>query len=668
MSPTTPFSTLARALARGTRLGDLLPELHRELLAATDGTRSVVLESTGSSGGYVGSSGRGFPALDTPLLRGDAARALTELARAGPRIVSLAAAPPLQEQLGASDALLVPIPLARRPTILIVTSPAGPPADAIEAAARAAVEFGIVLEWSRLEREGSFHRRMRELSLVFGRGVRSSASLAPALEIVAHEANVLLGTNRTTIWLHDRRARQLVLTASSDPGQECGARVDVDDSSLPADGLRSERPRIVADGSTRLLIAPLRGWRRALGTLIVEGAATVDDEHLIELSHELGRHLAAGIENVQLLDEVYRQRRLLEDTFNSLADLVIVTDSAMRVVQVNDACVTRLSRPRQEALDRGLAEIVGDEIAAWAIGSGDRDAADGRAGTALRERTFEGHPLPGIFSIAVAPLINQDGEAVGRVLVATDITSQSRLEADREALRARLAQSEKLAALGQFVAGIAHEMNNPLQGIIGHLELLIAHNVEAHPVRSELRRIFREAERASRIVRNLLVFTGSRRMKRRRLRVDRILARALASRRTALERAGIEVVRRFPEPVPWVTGDPLLLQQAFVNIIINAEHAIAAAGTSGTIETSAESRAGQVILTVRDSGAGIPGDALPRIFDPFFTTKDVGQGTGLGLAITYGIVQEHGGTIQAANAPGGGAVLRITLPSSAEVM
>ena len=175
---------------------------------------------------------------------------------------------------------------------------------------------------------------MRELSLVFGRGVRSSASLAPALEIVAHEANVLLGTNRTTIWLHDRRARQLVLTASSDPGQECGARVDVDDSSLPADGLRSERPRIVADGSTRLLIAPLRGWRRALGTLIVEGAATVDDEHLIELSHELGRHLAAGIENVQLLDEVYRQRRLLEDTFNSLADLVIVDQNPLENLKV----------------------------------------------------------------------------------------------------------------------------------------------------------------------------------------------------------------------------------------------------------------------------------------------------------------------------------------------
>jgi signal transduction histidine kinase len=671
MSPATPFSTLARALARGTRLGDLLPELHREVLAATGGTRSVVLESTGGSGEYVGSSGRGFPALDTPLLRGDAARALTELARAGPRIASLAAAPPLGEQLGAGDALVVPISMARRPTILLVMSPAAPLAEAVEAGARAAVEFGIVLEWARLEREGSFHRRMRELSLVFGRGVRSSASLAPALEIVAHEANVLLGTQRITIWLHDRRARQLVLTGSSDPAQACGARVEVDASSPPADGLRAERPRILATGAARMLIAPLRGWRRALGTLVVEGAATVDDEHLIELSHELGRHLAAGIENVQLLDEVYRQRRLLEDTFNSLADLVVVTDSALRVVQANDACINRLARPRHEILDRGLAEIVGSEIAAWALGPHDSDTtagSEGRPTTALRERTFVDQPLPGIFSITVAPLINRDGEAVGRVLVASDITSQSRLEADREALRARLAQSEKLAALGQFVAGIAHEMNNPLQGVIGHLELLIAHNAEAQPIRAELRRIFREAERASRTVRNLLVFTGSRRMKRRRLRIDRVIARALASRRVALERAGIEVVRRFPDRMPWITGDPLLLQQAFLNIIINAEHAIGTAGAGGTIETSADIEGDQIIVTVRDTGGGIPDDVLPRIFDPFFTTKDVGRGTGLGLAITYGIVQEHGGTIQAANVPGGGALVRIALPSSAEVM
>ena len=664
MSPTTPFSTLARALARGTRPGDLLPELHREVLAATGASRSVVLETVGPSGDYVASSGRGFIALDTPWLRGEAARALTSLASAGPRIVSLASVLPLVKQLAATKALLVPITLAKRETILLVAAPNVPEAEALEAAVRAAVEFGIALEWSRLAREGSFHRRMRELSLVFSRGVRSAASLGPALEIVAHEANALFGTRRTAIWLHDRRARELVLTASSDPAQETGGRTSVDSEAPAANGLRFDRPQITADENEPLLIAPLRGWRRALGTMIVEGAATVDDEHLTELAHELGRQLAAGIENVQLLDEVFRQRRLLEDTFNSLTDLVVVTDSALRVVQVNDACVERLSQPREEMLERDLSGIVGPQIAAWAAGE---DGIPSEPN--LRARTFHDPALPGIFAITVAPLINQDEETVGRVLVARDITAQSRLEADREALGARLVQSEKLAALGQFVAGIAHEMNNPLQGIMGHLELLIDHSEAARPVRRELRRIFREADRASRIVHNLLVFSGSRRMTRRRLRVDRVIARALSSRRSTLERAGIDVVRLVPEEMPPVTGDPFLLQQAFLNIIINAEHAIESGGSSGgALELTTTTEGDQVIVTVRDSGPGLPEDVLPRIFEPFFTTKEVGKGTGLGLAITYGIVQEHGGTIQASNAPGGGALFRIALPMSAEVM
>jgi signal transduction histidine kinase len=117
-----------------------------------------------------------------------------------------------------------------------------------------------------------------------------------------------------------------------------------------------------------------------------------------------------------------------------------------------------------------------------------------------------------------------------------------------------------------------------------------------------------------------------------------------------------------------VTGDPLLLQQAFLNILINAEHAIDAADGARTIETSASvNEKNEVVAVVRDTGTGIPTDVLPRIFDPFFSTKEVGKGTGLGLAITYGIVQEHDGTIQASNAADGGAVFTIALPVSAEV-
>jgi C4-dicarboxylate-specific signal transduction histidine kinase len=201
--------------------------------------------------------------------------------------------------------------------------------------------------------------------------------------------------------------------------------------------------------------------------------------------------------------------------------------------------------------------------------------------------------------------------------------------------------------------------------VLGHLELLIDTSEEAGPVRPALRLIYQEADRAAKIVRNLLVFTGAQRMTRRRLRIDRVVKRALASRGAALKAAGITVVHQPDSDLPPVSADPLLLQQALLNVLINAEHAIAEIDRPGRIEiATGTSRGGAfVVLSVKDSGPGIAPDALSRIFDPFFTTKDVGKGTGLGLAITYGIIQEHGGTIQAANAPGGGAVMTIELPA-----
>jgi signal transduction histidine kinase len=155
-------------------------------------------------------------------------------------------------------------------------------------------------------------------------------------------------------------------------------------------------------------------------------------------------------------------------------------------------------------------------------------------------------------------------------------------------------------------------------------------------------------------------------MARRRLQVNRIVGRALASRSASVRRLGIDLQRTSGEDLPAVLGDPLLLQQALLNIIINAEHAVANVDSEKRIEvaTATDATRGHVTISVRDSGPGIPPDVLSRIFDPFFTTKEVGKGTGLGLAITYGIVQEHGGTIAASNAPGGGALVRIDLPAA----
>ena len=508
----------------------------------------------------------------------------------------------------------------------------------------------------------------RELSRTFWRGISTTHGLGPNLAELLAEFNEHLGSRRASIWLHERRARELRLVASSDGATDYSTeRVSVGDPDHPASrGLRLEEASRLPSPSGPVLVVPLRGWRRALGTLVVEGPdpGTDDTRRRLEASADLGRQLSTGIENVQLIEEMLLQRRLLEDTFNSLTDLVVVTDGANRVVQTNDAVAKRLGQPRDSLQERPLAELVGSDLADWT------SAPDGEP-AAERVKTLDHAALGGRFVVTVTPLINEDAESIGKVLVARDVTRQTRLEAEQEALRARLGQSEKLASLGQFVAGIAHEINNPLQSVLGHIELLLvartaldSRSAAVRALRRELRLIYREADRAAKIVQNLLTFSGSQRLERRRLRLERVLQRVITSRRTALARTHIDLVHDERDERATVTGDALLLQQAFLNVVINAEHAISSTGRPGTIVIATKSAHHRVVTTIRDTGPGIPTEVLPRIFDPFFTTKSVGQGTGLGLAITYGIVQEHGGHIHVENDPAGGAMVTVDLPAA----
>jgi two-component system NtrC family sensor kinase len=509
---------------------------------------------------------------------------------------------------------------------------------------------------SGLDREARMHKQLRERLLHFSRGFSSSFSLAGALEPLTPEIRDILGAKSVEIWLHQRRSRLLTLAGSAS-GHPVGERVPVSDTAHYAtDGLRLDRPELRG----RVALAPLRGWRRALGTLVIERDGGLDDRAFLDVVHEVSRQLSVGIENVLLLEDVLRQRRLLEDTFNSLIDLVAVVDDELRVVQTNEAFAARVGLASADLIGLPLQDLVGPETCAYVR------TPESQEQSAPAQHRVEDAALRGTFLLTATPLSSQDGRTVGRVLVARDITRQTRLEAERAALRERLAQSEKLASLGQFVAGIAHEMNNPLQGVLGHLELLIDMTEAAKPVRRELKHIYQEADRAAKIVQNLLVFTGSHRMQRERVPVDRVLTRALASREPYLRRAGIKVDRRKGADLPPVSADPLLLQQALLNVLINAEHAIQDGGDGGRIDIASGpgEKDGTVRVTIRDTGPGLAEDVLPRIFDPFFTTKDVGQGTGLGLAIVYGIITEHGGTITAANAPDGGAVFQIELPAA----
>jgi PAS domain S-box-containing protein len=343
---------------------------------------------------------------------------------------------------------------------------------------------------------------------------------------------------------------------------------------------------------------------------------------------------------------------------------VAVSDTRGRIVHVNQAFAARLGRRRRDLVDQPLADHIGPELAGWLDHhQATRHATPGNSAT---NAEIVDPKLNGRFVVTVTDLLNHEREQVGSVIVAREITPQTQLEVEREELHKRLTQSEKLAALGQFVAGIAHELNNPLQGVLGHLELLRTTGAFPKQLRREVQTIYREADRAAKIVRNLLVFAGSHRLTLRSVSLNAILQKVLALRAPACRAADIEVVRHYDEQLPRVKSDPLLLHQVFLNMVMNAEHAIAATGRGGTIDlrTGVAPSGDRIVATVRDTGTGIPEDTLSRIFEPFYTTKEVGKGTGLGLAIAYGIVQEHGGQIIAGNHPDGGAIFTVELPKA----
>jgi signal transduction histidine kinase len=228
----------------------------------------------------------------------------------------------------------------------------------------------------------------------------------------------------------------------------------------------------------------------------------------------------------------------------------------------------------------------------------------------------------------------------------------------------RYPQSDKLAVVDQVAAGIAHQLNSPLQAVLEHLEVLRAAGDLPEPIRGEIQIVSREADGAARILDNLLAFTASRPFGRQAVNLDAVLQKVVALRAPACRAADIEVVRHYDEKLPRVQSDPLLLQQVFLNIVTNAERAVIETGRGGRIEinTIVSPDGERLVTSVRDTGNGIPADALLRLFEPFYTTKDAGKGIGLGLAIACDIVHEHGGQIAATNHPDGGAVFTVELP------
>jgi PAS domain S-box-containing protein len=256
-----------------------------------------------------------------------------------------------------------------------------------------------------------------------------------------------------------------------------------------------------------------------------------------------------------------------------------------------------------------------------------------------------------------SPLFDELGKIEGVVISGRDVTELKRLEE-------QLIQAEKLAAMGQMLAGVAHELNNPLTAILGVSELLRDRQGVDEGTKRQLEMTHRQARRAARIVQNLLEFSRPASPQKKVLDLNNIIDRTLQLHEHSLRRNNIDVdFRPFPG-LPPITGDANQLIQVFLNLVSNAEQAIREVRQSGRIQIRLGQTLNRVFATVQDDGVGIKPEALARLFDPFFTTKRPGGGTGLGLSICMSILREHGGNIEAESLPAGGAAFTVSLPPS----
>jgi two-component system NtrC family sensor kinase len=238
-----------------------------------------------------------------------------------------------------------------------------------------------------------------------------------------------------------------------------------------------------------------------------------------------------------------------------------------------------------------------------------------------------------------------------------------RLDAQRGQTRLaqeRLLQSEKMSSVGQLVSGVAHELNNPLTGIMGFAQLLLLRELD-ETVRHQVETIYAEAERASKIVSNLLTFARRRRAQKDPSNLNTLIERVLELRNYDLRVRNINTEMEFDPALPDTMVDANQLQQVFFNIINNAEQAMKS-DDEGTLRIRTRNNARTITVSFTDSGPGMTAEVIRRIFDPFFTTKDAGEGTGLGLTICYNIIEEHNGRIWAESTAGQGTTFFIELP------
>jgi two-component system, NtrC family, sensor kinase len=420
-----------------------------------------------------------------------------------------------------------------------------------------------------------------------------------------------------------------------------------------ADDADGTRPTVAGGVTTRqVVVFPLRAHGVTVGALAAaDPRRGTFDQQTLRLLSTVATHAAIVLSNARFFDLVRSGRDQWETTFNALTEGLAVVDAHDGIRRANRALAALVGRSVASLSGRPLPEVL-------LTGSADLprllDAA--RRGETVPPLTLR-TAARRVLRVGAAPM-RGEGETQWAVVLVEDITERERLES-------QLIQSEKMAAVGQLVSGVAHELNNPLTSITGLAEFLLEQPAPGPRDKDHLQVIRDQAERARRIVRNLLTFARQGPADVEAFSLNALVEPTVALVSYEMKLREIHLELSLDPALPLIVGDRHQIQQVVLNLVTNAIHAVQQnpPDRARRVAIASGTEGGLLWLRVTDSGPGIPDDLAPQIFTPFFTTKDPGQGTGLGLSISYRILEGHGGGLAFEPAPGGGAVFTMRLPA-----
>jgi PAS domain S-box-containing protein len=369
--------------------------------------------------------------------------------------------------------------------------------------------------------------------------------------------------------------------------------------------------------------------------------------------HDLTKH-------IEIERQLFDANSFLNNIIMSSADGIIVLDATGNVVIYNEAAARLFGYKAEEVIGvpKSLVKVLSPERARENMRLM-RNSVDGklpsRRLTLVRK---DGQEVPVNFSAAI---IKKEGREIGSVGIFSDLTERMRMRRELEEAKAQLMQAEKIASIGRLAAGVAHEINNPLSGILMFAEILSRDLAQNPQWNEDIQEIINQTLRCKEIVNRLLDFSRRSVGQRTLYDVNVIIKRSfeLLARQALFH--DVEFVTDVEPDIPQLTGDPAQILQVFTNLILNAGTAMKGRGTI-TVTSKYDQFSENVILLFGDTGPGLRPDEMVKIFEPFFTTKAPGEGTGLGLSVAYGIIQQHGGSIEAGASPSGGALFTIVLP------